>query len=216
VRARIELLVRAKRARRAELPLVGVAYTLMRRNLLELRHVLEDVARIGIDVLHVQPLIVFYEGLVPENIYAVPDVDAELWRCKARAEELGIQMVVFRSRWSVDERNERPEEVRVQLGPYSETYGCSDPFYEMKILHDGRVQACSRGLLPGLDVNAGELDEIWNHAWYRELRMRLHAQRFEGSCTACPYRFGSRENQVLLRPGVHHSREHQLRAAAPA
>jgi hypothetical protein len=159
----------------------------------------------------VQPLVIFYEGLRDENIYAHPEADAVLQECKARAEELGIEMVVFRSQWSADERNQRPEDVRLQLGPYSETYGCSDPFYEMKILHTGAVQA-PRGLLPGLDVNTHALDEIWNHSWYRNLRRRLYAKRFEDTCEHCPFQFGSLENQVLpIRPGVHHSHEDRLR-----
>jgi hypothetical protein len=102
----------------------------------------------------------------------------------------------------------------VQLGPYSERYGCSDPFYEMKILHTGEVQACSRGMLTGLNVNGRELDELWNHPWYLELRKRLYAKRFTGLCDGCAFRFGSMENQALpLRTGVHHSHEHRLRAS---
>jgi len=217
VRAKVALLCAEKRAQGAEAPLVSVAYTLMARNLFELRPVLEDIAGLGIHAMHVQPLVVFYEGLRAENIYACHEVDAVLQECKARAENLGIEMVVFRSQWSTDERNQRPEEVRVQLGPYSERFGCSDPFYEMKILHTGEVQACSRGLLTGLNVNDLELDEIWNHAWYRNLRKRLYAKRFEDVCERCPFQFGSLENQVgPLRPGVHHSHEERLRAAPRA
>ena len=212
VRAKLALLCAEKRARGAETPLVSVAYTLMPRNLHELRPLLEDLAPLGIHAVHVQPLMIFYEGLRDENIYACAEVDGLLQACKARARELGVEMVVFRSRWSADERNEQPAEVRVQLGPYSETYGCSDPFYEMKILHTGAVQACSRGLLPDLDVNTRALDEIWNHPWYLDLRRRLYAKRFEGTCERCPFQFGSLENQVFpIRPGVHHSNEHRLR-----
>ena len=77
----------------------------------------------------------------------------------------------------------------------------------------GQVQACSRGLLTGFDVNRLSLDEIWNHPWYTNLRRRLYAKRFEELCTNCPFQFGSRENQVLpIRPGVHHSHEVRLRA----
>ncbi len=211
VRAKLELLCAEKRAQGAATPLLGVAYTLMPRNLHELRPVLEDLATLPIHAVHVQPLVIFYEGLRDENIYACPEVDALLQECKARAKELGIEMVVFRSQWSADERSQRPEDVRVQLGPYSEAYGCSDPFYELKILHTGAVQACSRGLLPGLDVNTLALDEIWNHAWYRNLRQRLVAKRFEDTCAHCPFQFGSLENQVFpIHPGLHHSHEHRL------
>jgi len=212
LRAKIGLLQAAKRAAGAELPTIGVAYTLMARNLRELRAVLEDLAGLGMQSLHVQPLIVFYEALRAENPYAQPEAEAVLEECQARARELGIEMSVFRSQWKADERHERAEDVRVQLGPASETYGCSDPFYEMKILHTGAVQACSWGLLPGSNVNETEIDEIWNHLWYRELRMRLHAKRFEGSCARCPFQFGSLENQAHpIRPGVRHSQEDRLR-----
>src|SRR5262249_19086042 len=136
VRERIALLCAEKRAQRAETPLIGVAYTLMPRNLRELAPVLEDLAPLGLHGFHIQPLIIFYEGLRDENIYACTEADGVLRACKARAAELGIEMVVFRSQWSADERNARPEDVRVQLGAYSERYGCSDPFYEMKIQYD--------------------------------------------------------------------------------
>jgi MoaA/NifB/PqqE/SkfB family radical SAM enzyme len=214
VRKKLELLCAEKRAQRAEAPLVGVAYTLMKRNLFELRPVLEDLARLGIQSLHVQPLLIFYEGLREENIYACAETDTVLQECKERAEALGIEMVVFRSQLKVDERNRRQDELRVQLGPYSEKYGCSDPFYEMKILHTGDVQACSRGMLTGLNVNDHGLDEIWNHPWYLELRQRLYAKRFVGLCSGCAFRFGSLANQEsTLREGVHHSREDRLRHA---
>ena len=218
VREKIALLAAEKRAQGSPAPILGVAYTLMKRTLPELRAVLEDLAPLGIQSLHVQPLLVFYEGLREENIYACEGVDDELESCQERARELGIEMVVFRSQLKADERNRPPEELRVQLGPYSERYGCSDPFYEMKILHTGDVQACSRGMLTGLNVNdaALGLDDIWNHPWYVALRRRLFAQRFEGLCSGCAFRFGSLANQeVTLRTGVHHSQEERLGGRRP-
>ena len=78
---------------------------------------------------------------------------------------------------------------------------------------DADGHTCSFGLMPGIDANRLELDEIWNHAWYRELRTRLFAKRFEGTCATCAFRFGSLENQAHpLRAGVHHSHEHRLHA----
>jgi MoaA/NifB/PqqE/SkfB family radical SAM enzyme len=208
---RLALLDAEKRAQRAAQPILGVACTLMPRNRLELRPMLDDLAPLGVQSVHVQPLMIFYEGLRDQNIYACADVDALLQECTAHAATLGIELVVFRSQWIADERNH--QELRLQLGPYSETYGCSDPFVEIKILHTGQVQACSRGLLTGFDVEQLSLDEIWNHPWYTNLRRRLYAKRFEELCTHCPYQFGSLENQVLpIRPGVHHSREARLRA----
>ena len=215
LRAKIALLQSAKHAAGATLPTIGVAYTVMARNLRELRPVLEDLACVGMQALHVQPLIVFYEALREENPYGRPEVEEVLAECQARARELGIEMTVFRSRWNADERNRSAEDVRVQLGPASETYGCSDPFYEMKVLHTGAVQACSWGLLPGVSVHEADVDEIWNHPWYRELRQRLYSKRFEGACARCPFRFGSFENQVLpIRPGVRHSEEDRLRRSS--
>jgi MoaA/NifB/PqqE/SkfB family radical SAM enzyme len=209
---KLALLGAEKRAQGSALPILGVAYTLMPRNRFELRPLVDELAPLGVQAVHVQPLMIFYEGLREENIYACEDVDALLQECKAHAATLGVEMVVFRSQWSADERNQ--QDVRRHLGPYSEIYGCSDPYYELKILHTGQVQACSRGLLTGLDVNQLELDEIWNHAWYTSLRKRLYARRFEELCSHCPIQFGSLENQVMpLRVGVHHSHESRLASA---
>lgn len=211
LRDKLALLGAEKRAQGAAQPILGLAYTLMPRNRFELRALVEELAPLGLQAVHVQPLMIFYEGLREENIYACPDVDALLQECKAHAATLGVEMVVFRSRWSADERSQ--QDIRLQLGPYSETYGCSDPFFEMKILHTGEVQACSRGLLTGINVNQLTLEEIWNHPWYTSLRRRLYAKRFEELCTHCPFQFGSQENQVLpIRPGVHHSHEARLSA----
>jgi len=211
LRAKIELLCAEKRAQGSAFPLIGVAFTILPRNRFELPLVLEDLAPLGIQAMHIQPLMLFYEGLRDENVYTCPGLDEGLQVVRRRATELGIEMNVFRSRTQADERHTDGDDVRVQLGGFSPTYGCSDPFYEMKILSTGQVQACSRGVLTGLNVNEHELDALWNHPWYLELRKRLHAARFEGPCLSCPYIFGSRENQaVLFRPGVHHSHEHRL------
>jgi MoaA/NifB/PqqE/SkfB family radical SAM enzyme len=216
LRSKLVLLAQEKKAQDSPFPLLGVAFTLMPRNRRELLPMLVDLAAIGVQAVHVQPLMIFWEGLRDENIYACPGLEEELRATKRAAAELGLEMNVFRSRCEADERNDEPDEVRVQLGAFSRRYGCTDPFYEMKILQTGAVQACSRGLLPGLDVNRATLEEIWNHDWYRELRRRLHARRFEAECASCPYIFGSADNQaVLFRSGVHHSQEHRLRSSPP-
>ena len=66
--------------------------------------------------------------------------------------------------------------------------------------------SCSYGMMGGLNLWERELDEIWNGTWYRDLRKRLYAKRFEGRCAGCPFIFGSQENQLSpLQPGIHHS-----------
>jgi MoaA/NifB/PqqE/SkfB family radical SAM enzyme len=212
VRDKLAMLGAEKRAQAAAQPILGVAYTLMPRNRFELRALVDELAPLGVQAVHVQPLMIFYEGLRDENIYACAGVDELLQECKAHAATLGVEMVVFRSQWKADERNQ--SELRLQLGPYSETYGCSDPYFEMKVLYTGEVQACSRGLLTGLDANQLTLEEIWNHPWYTNLRKRLYAKRFEELCTHCSFQFGSQENQVMpIRTGVHHSHEARPLAA---
>src|SRR5262245_54092236 len=70
VAGRLENLHRAKLRAGSDLPHLGIAYTLMRRNLHELPRALADLLpRVPIDYVHVQPLIVFYETLRGQNVY---------------------------------------------------------------------------------------------------------------------------------------------------
>jgi AdoMet-dependent heme synthase len=210
VRDRVARLCRARREAMVEYPRVGIAYTLMRRNLHELPRVLRDVLPLGVDEVHIQPLVIFYETLADEGIYAQrAEVRQVIGACREIATRHRALIRLFRSTLEDDERNDPAVASGpvLQNGPHSEWLGCVDPFYEIKVRSTGEVMACSFGQMPGLDVNTMELDEVWNHQWYRDLRRRLFHKRFEGPCERCPCIFGSAENQrAPLRPGVHHSR----------
>lgn len=189
-------------------PLVGIAYTLMRRNLHELTRVLEDLLPLGVDSVHVQPLIIYYESLLPENIYETPGVDDVLAECRRIADQHGAQLTLFRSTFDEDERNNESSKCDHQMGAVSKRYGCVDPFFEIKILHTGEVMSCSNGLMGGMNVKDHSLDEVWNHPWYTELRKKLCEGRFEDACKRCPYILGSADHQAdRVQPGVRHSNE---------
>ncbi|MEZ5988381.1 MAG: aminotransferase class III-fold pyridoxal phosphate-dependent enzyme [Planctomycetota bacterium] len=197
-----------KRRRGSSLPRIGLAYTLMRRNLHELPRVLADILPVAhIESVHVQPLIIFYETLREENIYRQVEVDEIVKRCEELAVANGAYFRLFRSSFERDEGCETNDLEEVQVGQKSERHGCIDPFYEVKIRSTGAVMSCSMGRMSGGDVLAvDDLDELWNSAWYRRLRMDLHAGRFEGRCRGCPYVFGSEAAQEdPLRVGVEHS-----------
>lgn len=208
IRERVAELCEARRAARAQYPKISIAYTLMRRNLHELPRVLRDLLPLGIDEIHLQPLVIFYETLRDENLYHQAEARQVIAACRELAGQHGARLRVFRSRLDEDERYEGEADEGFELGEHSERFGCIDPFFEIKIRSTGEVMACSFGLMPGLNVNALELDEIWNHPWYLALRKRLHKHRFEGTCAKCPLVFGSAENQLTpLRPGKRHSQE---------
>lgn len=208
LRKKILAMLEAKRVTGLPLPMVGIAYTLMRRNLDELPRVMEDLLPHGLDMVHVQPLIIHYECLVPENIYETAGVEGVLEKCRNIAGEQGARLTLFRSSFGPDERHEDDSDERVQLGATSERYGCMDPYYEIKISHNGAVLPCSYENFQGLNVNDLPLDAIWNHPMYRKLRMRLYNGIFSGRCARCPYLRGSALSQMdALRPGVRHSME---------
>jgi MoaA/NifB/PqqE/SkfB family radical SAM enzyme len=204
---RVLLFDRIKREMGAERPYLALSYTLMKRNLEELpvllRHVLP---RAKIDAVHVQPLLVFYETTRGENVYAANDVDRLVATCREICSAHDSRLVLFRSGFNEDERS-RKDTLR-ELGPASETLGCSDPFFEVKIYSDGTLNACAFGRSPGFDIERDDFGEIWNGPWYRELRLALAARRFEGECATCPYVNGCELHQLTpLRPGTRHSQE---------
>ena len=208
VRSRILNLIDARRRRESRLPEVGIAFTLMRSNCEELPRILDDLLPRGLDMVHVQPLIVFYESLADENPYGVEGIDELLASCTDRARRHGVRFTAFRSRFRTDERYSELDPEDLQVGGVSEQFGCIDPFYEIKVRFDGEVLSCSYGLSLGLNVHDLELEEIWNHERYRALRRRLVERRFEGRCDGCPYVFGSKEAQLsAVRPGVRHTQE---------
>ena len=212
IRDNILRLVQARNGAGRRLPVIGIAYTLMRRNLPELPRVLEDLLLKGVDVVHVQPLVIFYESLRRENIYDAPGLEATLRRCRRIAESSGSRLTVFRSNFAEDERHVSLGQDLPQLGATSTRYGCMDPFYEVKVHHDGLVESCSYGLANGFNVNEQPLAEIWNSTWYRSLRSRLCRGDFVGRCECCPYLHGSAENQIsCVRPGVRHSMDDRFR-----
>ena len=217
LRDRLLALAAAKERAGSAHPSLAVAYTIMRRNLHELPRMLEDLMpRNCVEHVHVQPLIVFYETLRDQNVYHQSEVDEVVARSRAIAKRHGGTFTLFRSTLEEDERfHERG--VELQIGQHSERFGCIDPFYEVKVCADGTLQPCSNGFEfgPRLNVHELELEQIWNHSWYRGLRRRLYRKDYEDRCRACPFVFGSAANQTSdLRPGVHHSRESRFRAGA--
>ena len=207
VRDRVLNMARARERANSNDVRIGLAYTLMRRNLHELPLVLEDMlSRVHIHYVHVQPLIVFYETVRDQNIYESDDVRMVLQRCKKIAAHHGTELTLFRSTLEEDERHDdaHPDP---QVGQHSARFGCMDPFYEMKVLSTGAIQACSYGRMPALNVTDLPLDQIWNHEWYRDLRRQLYEGCYEGKFENCPFVHGSADNQEdPLRVGVHHSK----------
>jgi MoaA/NifB/PqqE/SkfB family radical SAM enzyme len=212
---RLANLDRARRRAGSPLPHLGIAWTLMRRNLHELPRALELLLpRMPIAYVHVQPLIVFYETLRGQNVYGQVEVDGVVRRSRAIAERHGTELTLFRSRLEDDEADGHDGE-QLQLGQRSRRFGCSDPFYEVKVLASGAVQSCSWGLAEGVNVNSTPLDAIWNGDWYRALRRRLFRREFLEHCHGCPYVFGSSANQeTALRAGVEHSQAARFRSGA--
>jgi MoaA/NifB/PqqE/SkfB family radical SAM enzyme len=211
VRQCILNLARSKVRARSRYPDVGIAFTLMRRNFRELPKLVEDlVSAAGLAFVHVHPLVVFYEGLVGEDDLPRADVESVLRRSREHCAREGCQLVVMRTTFDLDERHFDPGLEGTRVGQYSPTLGCIDPFSQIMVQATGSVLACTAGLAPGLNVLETDLEAIWNGAWYRELRRRLHAKRFEAECEACPYVFGVPNPARTLRCGVHHSREDRL------
>jgi MoaA/NifB/PqqE/SkfB family radical SAM enzyme len=215
VASRLANLHRAKERAGSQLPHLGVAYTLMRRNLHELPRALEHLLpRVPLAYVHVQPLIVFWETLRGQNVYGQVEVDEVVRRSRGIAAAHGAELTLFRSRLETDEAEGTDGEA-LQLGQRSQRFGCSDPFYEVKVLASGHLQSCSWGLSEGLNVNTTPLDAIWNSEWYRSLRRRLCRREFTEKCHACPYVFGSLQNQqTALRAGVEHSQAARFRSGA--
>jgi len=209
LRDRFLALAAARERARSALPHLAVAYTLMRHNVRELPRLLADLLpRCRVDAIHVQPLVVFYETLRGENVYEEEAVDETVARCRELCARHGTELVLFRSQFRQDERHLDRDKLVRELGPSSPVYGCTDPFFEVKIHSTGQVISCSYGLSSGDNLRDKELDEIWNGPWYRALRQRLYAHIFAGRCEHCPFLHGSAANQLdPLRPGVHHSRE---------
>ncbi len=205
---KIRLLDRTKRRLGSELPHVGIAYTLMKSNANELLAMLDDLlGSAQIHAVHVQPLVVNYETLRDENAYEVDGIDELLAEARKRCERNGTELIMFRSQFAEDEHEMGSLRQLHELGPHSDLLGCSDPFFEMKIHHDGSVDGCSFGQSAPGNALAQDIGEIWNDAWYRELRMRLLAKRYEGRCGTCPLIHGGLLNQLSpIREGVHHSR----------
>ncbi|HEU4417402.1 MAG TPA: radical SAM protein [Planctomycetota bacterium] len=215
LRDRLLALHAAKVRAGSALPHLGVAMTLMRRNLHELPRLLADLLpRVPLDYVHLQPLIEFWETMRGQNPYLQPEAADVVRRARAQAGAHGVELTLFRSNLLGDEAEGHDGEA-LQLGQRSSRFGCNDPFYEVKVLASGAVQSCSWGLAGGFDVNTTPLDSIWNSDWYRSLRMRLWRREFTDRCHGCPYVFGSPVNQTSsLQAGVEHSRAARFRAGA--
>lgn len=211
---RLVQLDEAKRRAGSETPHIALAYVMMRRNALELPKLLRQLLpRVHLHAIHIQPLVIYYETLRGENIYDCDVANDAVEEAREVANQHGVLFSVFRSSSSEDERHEDKahDEGLGQLGQHSEEFGCIDPFYEIKVRSTGEIMACSYGQMPGFHVHRMELDEIWNHEWYRGLRQRLYSKEFSGPCEGCPYVHGCSTNQLdALRPGIHHSQEERF------
>lgn len=212
IRDRLLKLAAARERAGSNKPYIGIAYTLMRHNIFELPRLLKDILpRVQIHAVHVQPLIIYYETLRGENIYDDEDIDQVAKQCREIAVQYGTQFTLYRSQFLQDERNLERDLLVQKLGPHSEVYGCTDPFFAILILSTGEVISCCYGIKGGDNVNEKDISEIWNGSWYRNLRKTLYAGRFEELCAHCPFIHGSARNQLdPLRPGVHHSQEQRF------
>lgn len=212
VRSRILRLAEAKKRAGKDFPHLAVAYTLMKRNLPELPRMLEDLLPLGIlAAVHVQPLVVFYEGLREENIYLAEDIDEIFKQCHAIAQKYDTHLMMTRSSLKLDESKTQEEEVG-QLGSASDKFGCIDPFFQIQIQSSGNIVSCCYGLAPEkLNVREMDLEDVWNGEWYRNLRKNLYNKKFEGKCQNCPLIFGSQSTQVdSIRDGVFHTQNERF------
>lgn len=206
VLAGVVALHEAKRRAESSTPALAIAFTMMRRNALELPRVVRSlVERVRIDTFRVQPLVIHYETMRDENPYRSEVAGEALEDARAIAEVAGAKLMVFRSISPEDERH-HPVDPADQLGQHSSTLGCIDPFASIAIRSTGAIQACSSGLAPDLNVHDLPLDAIWNHEWYRALRRRLYSGEFSGPCSTCPLvRGGPQAQEAPLRQGVQHT-----------
>jgi MoaA/NifB/PqqE/SkfB family radical SAM enzyme len=93
LKERLLALHAAKVRARSALPRLGVAVTLMRRNLHELPRLLLDLLpAVPLAYVHLQPLIVFWETLRDQNPYLLPEVEDVVERARAIAQAHGASI----------------------------------------------------------------------------------------------------------------------------
>ena len=216
---RVRIFDKVKKEMGAKHPLLAIAYTLFRDNIHELLPLLELILPdIDVHAVHVQPLVVFYETLKDQNVYDAPSVDEVIEQARALCKQHGVELVLFRSQFVEDEREAgKAKELMRELGPHSDKFGCSDPFFEVKVRADGGLLACSFGIESPMNLLEHSLEDVWNGEFYCNLRKQLYAKKFEGKCANCPCMFGSYENNLSpMRPGVHHSKAERFLGHAPS
>jgi len=184
-----------KEERGSRTPIIDLSYTAMKDTLPELIGILELGAGVGAREVRVQPLQVFFEPLLSQNIYLEPEESIELLeKARARARELGIKLCVRRASLAEDNRygdDERSNRLLMR-------YGCLEPFNSLTVRVDGSIQVCCAGLTLPYNLRESGLDEIWNSKEMRELRLGLITGKPAAACRECALVAGSAKNQVKL------------------
>lgn len=216
LRERVARLASARAAAGTGRPEIGVAWTLLRANAAELLPALDELLPLGIDALHLQPLIEFWQTMRGQNPYGLDGIEALLQEVERRCAAGGARCKVFRSSFAADEHKREPGASGPQMGPHSHELGCADPFYEIKVLANGNVLACSFGVEIGRLEPPYDLERVWNGPAMQALRARLAARRFEGRCERCPLVFGCGANQDYAPAGAQHSQAGRFAAGLGA
>lgn len=177
-------------------PSVSVATVLSNSVLDELTDLVELAAYSGADEVRLQPMQVFLKSMERENIYRdTKRAAASVEKAMARAEDLGISVVLRRSTLKQDERYSVP---RRYMTSYHPDMTCIEPFSRFYVGWDGRTYMCCGGLESGLNVNDMPPALIWNAKPYMELRQSLLSGNLQPRCQVCNQIHGSLENQRTL------------------
>lgn len=184
-----------KRERGSPTPVIDLSFTAMRDTLPELVEIVELGAEAGVREIRVQPLQVFFESFVSQNVYLDEARTVEmLGAARERGEQLGVKLCVRRTSFAEDERygdDERANSLRYR-------YGCLEPFNSMTVRTDGSIQVCCGGIVLSDTLRERSLDELWNSNEMKKLRRELISGQYRRKCRECNLVFGSAERQVKI------------------
>ena len=176
----------AKQRRGALKPRLQFCFVGMKRNIDQLRDVIQRGMQVGLSSIVVQPVRDYSGSLQGEDLfenrnYALPILD----RAREYARRNGVEFICR----FMDEKMSVTRQV------------CNFPQTFFHVAVNGDVYMCCEGIASDQNIGSTDPVTIWNSPPYRQLRLELASGKFRRKCWDCPLVKPTTDNETALRQG---------------
>jgi len=186
----IQRLIELKRNENKNSPQTISSFVAIKENIVELPDFVRLAARLGVDRVVVQDLILLNESLRKHSLTPYAEFARSIFLVALKtAQESGVHLIPFVPVYFLPtDSNSFVEDEKIERKVSTEL--CIEPWIYLRVSSEGEVKLCCYSEEVMGNLSRDKLSDIWNGEKYRYFRRQVNSDNLPEDCKKCPKKVG--------------------------